>query len=173
MGYDISNYEEVYPPYGTLADMEQLIRECHSRGLRIMLDLVINHTSNMHQWFRESRSAKDSPKRDWYIWRPAKYDDQGNRHPPNNWRSIFGNNSAWEWDPATEEYYLHLFATEQPDLNWENPHHAQGDLRQRDGVLAGTWHRWLPHRRRQYVQQAIRLPRCAGPRRCYPLPGSW
>ncbi|KAF3765303.1 family 13 glycoside hydrolase [Cryphonectria parasitica EP155] len=121
MGYDISNYEDVYGPYGTLADMEQLIRECHDRGLRIMLDLVINHSSSEHMWFKESRSSKSNPKRDWYIWRPAKYDDQGRRQPPNNWRSNFGGGSVWEWDPATEEYYLHLFAIEQPDLNWENP----------------------------------------------------
>lgn len=121
MGYDISNYEDVYGPYGTLADMEQLIRECHARGLRIMLDLVINHSSSEHQWFKESRTSKDSPKRDWYIWRPATYDSQGHRLPPNNWRSNFGGGSVWEWDEATEEYYLHLFAVEQPDLNWENP----------------------------------------------------
>lgn len=123
MGYDISNYEDVHEPYGTLIDMEQLIRECHARGLRIMLDLVINHSSSEHSWFKESRLSKSNPKRDWYIWRPARYDDQGQRRPPNNWRSNFGGGGAsvWEWDPATEEYYLHLFAVEQPDLNWENP----------------------------------------------------
>lgn len=121
MGYDISNYEDIYRPYGTLADMEQLILECHARGLRIMLDLVINHSSSEHQWFKESRASKDSPKRDWYIWRPAAYDSQGRRQPPNNWRSNFGGGSVWEWDEVTQEYYLHLFAVEQPDLNWENP----------------------------------------------------
>ncbi|PWZ03708.1 putative maltase [Testicularia cyperi] len=117
MGYDISDYESVYPPYGTVADMEQLIRECHSRDIKLILDLVINHTSDQHAWFKESRSSKDSPKRDWYIWRPAKYDAQGNRKPPNNWRSNF-NQPAWTWDEATQEYYLHLFCPEQPDLNW-------------------------------------------------------
>ncbi|OBT97898.1 hypothetical protein VE01_03973 [Pseudogymnoascus verrucosus] len=119
MGYDISDYESVYPPYGTVADMEKLIQDCHSRGIRVLLDLVVNHTSDQHKWFKESRSSKDHPKRDWYIWRPAKYDEQGNRHPPNNWRGNFGG-SVWEWDDATQEYYLHLFCTEQPDLNWEN-----------------------------------------------------
>lgn len=121
MGYDIANYEDVYSPYGTLQDMETLIHETHARGMKIMLDLVINHTSDQHAWFKESRSSKDNPKRDWYIWRPAKYSSSGERLPPNNWRSCFGGGSAWEWDEATGEYYLHLFATEQPDLNWENP----------------------------------------------------
>ena len=119
MGYDISNYEEVHPPYGTVEDMEVLIQECHNLGMRLILDLVVNHTSHEHQWFQESKSSKDNPKRDWYIWRPAKYDINGKRWPPNNWRSNFGG-SAWEWDEETQEYYLHLFAPEQPDLNWEN-----------------------------------------------------
>lgn len=120
MGYDVANYESVYPPYGTVADAEALIAGCHARGLRILFDLVVNHTSDLHAWFKESRASKTSPKRDWYIWRPARYDEHGNRHPPNNWRSCFGG-SAWEWDEATQEYYLHLFCREQPDLNWENP----------------------------------------------------
>ncbi|GAB7355747.1 hypothetical protein MBLNU459_g6436t1 [Dothideomycetes sp. NU459] len=119
MGYDISSYETVYPPYGTVADMEELIAECHNRGLRIILDLVINHTSDKHSWFEESRSSRDNPKRDWYIWRPAKYTADGTRKPPNNWRGNFGG-SVWEWDERTQEYYLHLFCPEQPDLNWEN-----------------------------------------------------
>lgn len=121
MGYDIANYEDVYGPYGTVQDMETLIRETHARGMRIMLDLVINHTSDQHAWFKESRSSKDNAKRDWYVWKPAKYSETGERLPPNNWRSNFGGGSVWEWDEATEEYYLHLFAVEQPDLNWENP----------------------------------------------------
>lgn len=120
MGYDISNYEAVYPPYGTVKDVEALIEACHERGMRILLDLVINHTSHEHAWFKESRSSKNSHKRDWYIWRPAKYDADGTRQPPNNWRSCFGG-SVWEWDEETQEYYLHLFAPQQPDLNWENP----------------------------------------------------
>lgn len=119
MGYDISDYNAIYPKYGTMKDMDDLIQGCHERGLRILCDLVINHTSDEHKWFKESRSSKDNPKRDWYIWRPAKYDAQGNRQPPNNWRSCF-NQSAWEWDEHTQEYYLHLFVVGQPDLNWTN-----------------------------------------------------
>jgi alpha-glucosidase len=119
MGYDVADYEKVYEPYGTVEDMEVLIDACHERGLRIILDLVVNHTSDQHKWFQESRSSKTNPKRDWYIWKPAKYDANGKRQPPNNWRSIFGG-SAWEWDETTEEYYLHLFCVEQPDVNWEN-----------------------------------------------------
>ncbi|THW32610.1 alpha-glucosidase [Aureobasidium pullulans] len=119
MGYDISDYEAVYPPYGTVQDMEVLIHEVHSRGMKIILDLVVNHTSDQHAWFKESRSSKTNPKRDWYIWKPAEYDNDGSRKPPNNWRSIFGG-SVWEWDELTQEYYLHLFCPEQPDINWEN-----------------------------------------------------
>ncbi|KAB5558135.1 alpha-glucosidase [Coniochaeta sp. 2T2.1] len=119
MGYDISDYEKVYPPYGTVEDMDTLIEACHSRGMRLILDLVINHTSEEHAWFKESRSSKDNPKRDWYIWKPPRYDAEGNRQEPTNWRSYFSG-STWEWDEHTQEYYLHLFAKEQPDLNWEN-----------------------------------------------------
>lgn len=136
MGYDISDYESVYPPYGTLADQELLIRECHARGMRVMLDLVINHTSDLHVWFKESRASKTNSKRDWYVWRPAKYDSEGRRRPPNNWRANFGGGSAWEWDPVTEEYYLHLFAKEQPDLNWENPE-------TRRAIYASSMEFWL------------------------------
>lgn len=119
MGYDISDYESVYPKYGTLEDMDKLIAETHKRGMKLILDLVINHTSSEHKWFKESASSKTNPKRDWYIWKPAKYDEQGNRHPPNNWGSYFSG-SAWKYDETTDEYYLHLFAESQPDLNWEN-----------------------------------------------------
>lgn len=117
---DISDYQAIHRPYGTVEDCERLIEECHKRDMKIIFDLVVNHTSNEHEWFKESRSSKKNPKRDWYIWRPAQHDAQGQRMPPNNWRSNFST-SAWTWDEATEEYYLHLFAPEQPDLNWENP----------------------------------------------------
>lgn len=100
MGYDISNYEDVYPPYGTVEDMERLIKATHELGMRIILDLVVNHTSDEHAWFKESRSSKSSDKRDWYIWRPAKYVN-GQRMPPNNWRSYFSG-SAWQWDEVTQ-----------------------------------------------------------------------
>ncbi|KAI5242447.1 maltase [Aureobasidium subglaciale] len=118
MGYDISDYQNLHAPYGTVADMEALIEKAHIRGMKVLLDLVINHTSDQHAWFKESRSSKDNPKRNWYIWKPAKYDKDGQRQPPNNWRSNF-EGSVWEWDGHTQEYYLHLFAVEQPDLNWE------------------------------------------------------
>lgn len=118
MGYDISDYEKVYPKYGTLKDMDELISQVHKRGMRLILDLVINHTSSEHQWFQESRSSKTNPKRNWYIWKPPRYDEHGNRHPPNNWGSYFSG-SAWTYDELTDEYYLHLFAERQPDLNWE------------------------------------------------------
>jgi oligo-1,6-glucosidase len=119
MGYDISNYEDVHRPYGTVGDCERLIKEVHDRGMRIIFDLVVNHTSDQHAWFKESRSSKDNPKRDWYIWRPAKYDKFGNRCRPNNWQGNF-TVPTWTWDEGSQEYYLHLFASEQPDLNWEN-----------------------------------------------------
>ncbi|KAF2740383.1 glycoside hydrolase [Polyplosphaeria fusca] len=118
MGYDVRDYEDVYRPYGTVQDMEVLIEQTHARGMKIILDLVVNHTSDQHKWFLESRSSKNNPKRDWYIWRPARYVD-GQRKPPNNWIGNFGG-SCWEWDEHTQEYYLHLFCPEQPDLNWEN-----------------------------------------------------
>jgi alpha-glucosidase len=136
MGYDISNYEAVHPPYGTVEDMEILIRETHARGMKLMLDLVINHTSDQHEWFKESRSSKDNPKRDWYIWRPPRYSLEGKRLPPNNWRAAWGPISAWEWDDATQEYYFHIFAAQQPDLNWENPE-------TRKAIYASAMEFWL------------------------------
>ncbi|KAL1798837.1 hypothetical protein ACET3X_002874 [Alternaria dauci] len=122
MGYDIADYEDIDPSYGTLADVDNLIKEVKKRDMKLVMDLVVNHTSEEHAWFLNSRSSKDSSKRDWYIWKPAKYDAEGNRHPPNNWAQILGEaNSAWTWDETTQEYYLSLFTPEQPDLNWENP----------------------------------------------------
>ncbi|KAJ8097648.1 glycoside hydrolase superfamily [Lipomyces tetrasporus] len=119
MGYDISDYQDVYEQYGTVEDVDALIQGCHDRGMRIIFDLVVNHTSHLHPWFQESASSKNNPKHDWYIWRPARYIN-GERHPPCNWRGFFGG-SVWEWDDNIGEYYLHLFAKEQPDLNWDNP----------------------------------------------------
>lgn len=122
MGYDIADYEDIDPSYGTLADVDNLIHETKKRGMKLVMDLVVNHTSEEHAWFLDSRSSKESKKRDWYIWKPAKYDADGNRQPPNNWAQILGEaNSAWTWDEKTQEYYLSLFTPEQPDLNWENP----------------------------------------------------
>jgi alpha-glucosidase len=115
-GYDVSDYTGIDPLFGTLADFDALAAQAHARGLKVMLDFVPNHSSDEHPWFVESRSSRDNPRRDWYIWRdPAP--DGG---PPNNWLSYFGG-SAWAWDAATGQYYLHLFDTKQPDLNWRNP----------------------------------------------------
>jgi oligo-1,6-glucosidase len=114
-GYDISDYEEVMEEFGAKADLDRLIAALHERGIRVVMDLVVNHSSDEHPWFKDSRSSKDSPKRDWYIWKPGRAGG-----PPNNWKACFGG-SAWELDPRTGEYYLHLFEPGQPDLNWENP----------------------------------------------------
>ncbi|RRJ62350.1 alpha-glucosidase [Paenibacillus oralis] len=114
-GYDISDYRAIMDEFGTMRDFDEMLIEAHARNIKIMMDLVVNHTSDEHPWFIESRSSKSSPYRDYYVWRPGK-----NGGPPNNWGSFFGG-SAWEHDPATGEYYLHLFSRKQPDLNWENP----------------------------------------------------
>ncbi|KAJ7581856.1 alpha amylase [Mycena floridula] len=120
MGYDISDYRDIDPRYGTLEDWDNLLEGIHRRGMKLMMDLVVNHTSDEHEWFIESKGAKtNNPKRDWYIWRPPKYDEDGNRHPPNNWKSQF-QGSAWDYHAATDEYYLHIYVSKQPDLNWEN-----------------------------------------------------
>jgi oligo-1,6-glucosidase len=114
-GYDISDYQDIMVEFGTLADWEELLAEMHKRGIKLVMDLVVNHTSDEHPWFVESRKSKDNSYRDYYIWRPGK----GGREP-NNWESFFSG-SAWQYDAATDEYYLHLFSKKQPDLNWENP----------------------------------------------------
>jgi len=115
-GYDVADYRGVDPMFGDLDTFDRLLSEAHARDLKIIVDFVPNHSSDQHPWFEASRSSRDSPKRDWYVWRdPAP--DGG---PPNNWRSVFGG-SAWEWDEATGQYYLHTFLKEQPDLNWRNP----------------------------------------------------
>jgi glycosidase len=115
-GYDVSDYVDIHPLFGTLEDMDRLIAAMHARGLRILLDFVPNHSSDQHPWFLESRASRDNPRRDWYIWRDPRPDSS----PPNNWLSVFGG-SAWEWDEQTGQYYLHNFLKEQPDLNWRNP----------------------------------------------------
>ncbi|RMG86464.1 MAG: alpha-glucosidase [Bacteroidetes bacterium] len=110
-GYDISDYRDIMTEFGTMADFDELLEKAHAKGLKIILDLVVNHSSDEHPWFQASRASKDNPYRDYYIWRPE---------PPVKWPSFFGGD-AWEYDPATGEYYLHLFTKKQPDLNWENP----------------------------------------------------
>jgi alpha-glucosidase len=130
-GYDIADYTAIDPRYGTMADFETLVAEAKKRGIRVLMDFVINHTSDQHPWFKESRSSRDNPKRDWYIWRDGKGETATSQgQPPNNWQSWFGH-SAWQWDDKTRQYYYHYFYVQQPDLNWRNPevHKAM------DGVL--------------------------------------
>ncbi|WP_114010229.1 alpha-glucosidase [Cohaesibacter intestini] len=114
-GYDVSNYCDVDPMFGTLAEFDALIAKAHELGIKVMIDLVLSHTSDLHPWFKESRSSADNDKADWYVWADAKPDGT----PPNNWLSIFGG-SAWEWDTGRQKYYLHNFLTSQPDLNFHN-----------------------------------------------------
>ena len=115
-GYDVSDYRDIDPLFGTLADFDALIARAHALGLRVMMDLVISHTSEQHPWFVESRSSRSNPRADWYVWSNSKPDGT----PPNNWLSIFGG-SAWQWDTRREQYYMHNFLTSQPDLNFHNP----------------------------------------------------
>jgi alpha-glucosidase len=115
-GYDVADYTDVDPLFGSLEDFDELLAAAHERGIRVLIDYVPNHTSDDHPWFVESRASRASRKRDWYFWRDPRPDGG----PPNNWLSLFGG-SAWEWDEATGQYYLHMFLAEQPDLNWRNP----------------------------------------------------
>jgi alpha-glucosidase len=123
MGYDVQDFTDVHPHFGTLADLDELIAKSHQRELKVILDWVPNHTSSEHPWFLESRSSRDNPKRDWYLWRDARPDGS----PPNNWISVFGG-SVWEWDGLTKQYYLHTFLNKQPDLNWRHPDVQQAML---------------------------------------------
>jgi alpha-glucosidase len=118
-GYDIADYTDIDPRFGTLEDFDELVQKAHQQNLKVMLDFVPNHTSDQHPWFLESKSSKDNPKRDWYIWKDPKPDGS----PPNNWISVFDNaiGAAWQWDEQTKQYYLHSFFPQQPDLNWRNP----------------------------------------------------
>ena len=118
-GYDISDYNNIDPQYGTLADFDRLVAEAKKRNIGVIMDLVLNHTSDKHPWFRESASSRTNPKADWYMWHDPKMVN-GRREPPNNWLSVFGH-SAWQWDPARQQYYYHRFYIQQPDLNWNNP----------------------------------------------------
>lgn len=114
-GYDISDYQQIMKEFGTMKDFDNMLEQAHKRGIKIMMDLVVNHTSDEHRWFIESKSSKNNPYRDYYIWRDGK-----NGKEPNNWGSCFGG-SAWQYDKTTDMYYLHLFSKKQPDLNWDNP----------------------------------------------------
>ena len=129
-GYDISDYVAVDPKYGTMADFDHLMAEANKRHIRVLMDMVMNHTSDKHKWFIQSASSKTNPYRDWYVWHDGKGEtatDKG--QPPNNWESVFGG-SAWQWDDKTRQYYYHKFYIQQPDLNWNNPkvHQAFKDI---------------------------------------------
>ena len=129
-GYDISDYENIDPQYGTLKDFDRLVAEANKRHIRVLMDMVMNHTSDQHQWFRQSRSSRDNPYRDWYMWHDGKGQTATDKGvPPNNWQSLFGH-SAWQWDEKTSQYYYHKFYIQQPDLNWDNPkvHEAFKDI---------------------------------------------
>ena len=117
-GYDISDYQAINPEFGTLEDFQELLDQTHKRGMKLILDMVLNHTSDEHEWFKESRKSKDNPYRDFYIWRPAR-----NGKEPNNWGNYFyeGKGSSWEWEETTQEYYLHNYSKKMPDLNWDCP----------------------------------------------------
>jgi alpha-glucosidase len=119
-GYDISDYENVDPQYGTLKDFDRLVEEAKKRNIRVVLDMVLNHTSDKHKWFMESASSRTNAKRDWYVWNDGKPGPNGKPVPPNNWESLFGG-SAWEYTPQTKSFYYHKFYKQQPDLNWSNP----------------------------------------------------
>ena len=115
-GYDVSDYRDVEPRFGSLEAFDRLLGEAHERDIRVILDWVGNHTSAQHPWFRESRASRSSPRRNWYLWRDARADGS----PPNNWVSVFGG-SVWQWDAASAQYYMHTFLDSQPDLNWREP----------------------------------------------------
>ncbi|MFL6600254.1 MAG: glycoside hydrolase family 13 protein [Steroidobacteraceae bacterium] len=119
-GYDISDYENVDPQYGTLADFDRLLAQARSRGIRVILDMVLNHTSDQHPWFKGAAASRGDPKHDWYVWNDGVRDSAGTLHPPNNWISLFGG-SVWQWVPSVSQYYYHEFYRAQPDLNWRNP----------------------------------------------------
>ncbi len=129
-GYDVADYTGIDSKYGSMQDFDLLIEEAHQRDLRIIMDLVLNHTSDQHPWFLKSRKSKDNPYRDWYIWKDAT----PGGGVPNNWHSVFGG-KGWEWDENTKQYYFHMFYKQQPDLNWHNP-----DVRK---AILDVWRFWL------------------------------
>jgi alpha-glucosidase len=133
-GYDISDYQAVDPQYGTLADFDALMAEAKRRHIRVILDMVLNHTSDQHPWFLAASHSRTAPKHDFYVWNDGKSDPSGAHHPPNNWVSLFGG-SAWAWVPSVEQFYYHMFYRQQPDLNWRNP--------QVEAAMFGAMRFWL------------------------------
>ena len=158
-GYDISDYCAIDPKFGNLADFDRLVSETHARGLRIILDLVLNHTSDQHPWFVESRASRDNPKRDWYLWR----DPSSKGGLPNNWQSVFGG-SGWQMDSITGQYYFHMFTREQPDVNWHNPAVRQAMLdvfrfwleRGVDGFRLDVFNEYFKHH--QFADNPVTFP---------------
>jgi alpha-glucosidase len=153
VGYDVSDHMTVDPLFGTDADFDRLVAEAHRRGVRVILDLVMNHTSDQHAWFQASRASRDGPYADWYLWRdPGGWDADGRPRPPNNWLSWFGG-SAWQWDEPRQQFYMHTFLVEQPELNWRNPdvERAQFDMVRRwldrgvDGFRLDVFNAFLKH----------------------------
>ncbi len=134
-GYDISDYQDIDPLFGTLADLDELVAALHARGMKLIMDLVVNHTSDEHPWFIQSKSSRDNPKRDWYWWRDARpgFTPGTPGAEPTNWESHFSG-PTWTWDETTGQYYLHIFSVKQPDLNWENP-----EVRQAVYAMMGWW----------------------------------
>ena len=149
-GYDVADYTDVDPDFGTLEDLDRLVAEAAERGIRVLIDLVPNHTSDRHPWFVEARSGRSSERRDWYVWADGTPDGS----PPNNWRSSFGG-PAWTWDETTEQYYLHNFLPEQPDLNWWNPERRRRVRRHRS-VLVRPGDLGVPDRRRARPREGSR-----------------
>ena len=127
-GYDISDYEDIDPLFGTLDEFDALLVEVHRHGMKLVMDLVVNHSSDQHPWFEAAKLSRTCPKHDWYIWR-----DPVDGHEPNEWRAAFGG-PAWSWDPGTGQYYLHMFTPQQPDLNWDNP-----DMRDAVYTMMNHW----------------------------------
>jgi alpha-glucosidase len=145
LGYDVADYQSIEPKFGTLQDFDELVHEVHRRNLKIILDWVPNHTSDEHSWFLDSRSNRESAKRNWYLWHDAKQDGS----PPNNWISVFGG-SVWQWDADTSQFYMHTFLEKQPDLNWRNP-----DVRE---ALFDTMRFWLGRGVDGFLQGPERQP---------------
>jgi alpha-glucosidase len=153
VGYDVSDHTAVDPLFGTEGDFDRLVSAAHRRGIRVILDLVMNHTSDEHPWFQASRASRDGPYGDWYLWRdPSGYDEDGRPLPPNNWLSWFGG-PAWEWDELRQQFYMHTFLVQQPELNWRNPavERAQFDMvrgwlaRGVDGFRLDVFNAFLKH----------------------------
>ena len=159
MGYDVSDYTDIDPIFGSLADFDAMLARAHALGLKVVIDQVLSHSSDQHPFFAESRSSRDNPKADWYVWADPKHDGT----PPNNWLSVFGG-PAWAWDARRHQYYLHNFLAEQPDFNFHNPE-VQDVAALDDALLAGAGGRRVPARHGELL-----LPRQAAARRSGRLP---